>query len=164
MKRRGSWVVPLLITVVLLSYLGYIVSRGLGTGTGPFFRTEVAPGVFGIVVEPPSRSVPATGFVVLPRTAGWDPDQAERVTTLAGQGAVVVVLDYYRGGRDSYHGSPNEVSDELWSHWKANLGTGLAWVDAHRRGLPWTILSPLGRAADLVRALAPENFAVRVDP
>lgn len=163
MKTR-SWIVPVLITAALLGYLGWIIAKGLGHSDQRFFRTEVAPGISGMVQEPGPGSAVKQGIVLLPRTAGWDADQGRRASALASQGAVVVVLDYYRGGRDSYHGSPNERSEELWKLWKANLAAGLRWVDGNRRGLSWTIEFPAGRPADLVGELAPANFEVRESP
>lgn len=164
MKRPRRWLFPTFLTLALMSYVGWIIARGLSPGAQPYFRTEISPGISGVVLEPPNGTPIVSGTVVVPRTGGWDTEQADRAASLARAGSLVVVIDYYRGGRDVYHGTPNEFSEELLSRWRTNLIAGLAWVDNHRRGLPWTIVAPSGRPAELLRALAPLSFTFVVGP
>jgi len=162
MKKAAKWMGPLVWVVALAVVAGWFALRSGASEISPFLKTEVAPGISGSVTQPPQGTELVSGVVVLPGSEGWDREQADRVTAWAAQGVLVVVLDYYRGGRDSYHGKPHEWNEVLWGRWTTNLTQGLAWVRAQHPGLPWKLLVGSGRTAELARAVETTGFEVEV--
>jgi carboxymethylenebutenolidase len=114
-----------------------LCSGGCATEPGSPAPSELAPGVWGVLVSPEDDDLHA-GVVLLHGAVGWHPELVDLASVLADSGFVALAIDYYAEADRTAVGSAEKL--EAWPVYQTAVRNAVSYLES----LPSVAGQPFG--------------------